>query len=435
MLLFTPHITPRLSYVVQYLNEQLGWEAQLTTDEQLFRSHRTEKLNYSHLPLTPDAFHIKPVGLLAAEGIRRQTIACFPWAGTLAFFKTEEDDLGFDLFSALFYLLSRYEEYNEYEPDAYGRYAHTNALAWKEGVLNQPLVDQWLQVFRRRLQQKLPHLKLRQQVFSFLPTYDIDIAWSWREKAWWRLLGGALREPRSIPNRLQVLLGRHADPYDCYSWLDEQHRHHQLQPLYFFLMARQRDGLDKNIHPRNSSLRRLIIHTAETAAVGLHPSVFSNTHPGALPEEKQLLEQVTGHAVTCSRHHYLRVQLPHSYRQLLAAGITHDYSMGYGTVNGFRASTSRSFLWYDLEQEQTTQLRVHPLAFMDANALYEAGQTPGEALQELTEMYNRIKEVQGTCITVFHNHILGTGADMAGWREMYAAFLEEVAGATSVTHL
>ncbi len=41
--------------------------------------------------------------------------------------------------------------------------------------------------------------------------------------------------------------------------------------------------------------------------------------------------------------------LPQTYAALIALGIHTDYSMGYGTHLGFRAGTSRSFYWYQLD--------------------------------------------------------------------------------------
>ena len=57
--------------------------------------------------------------------------------------------------------------------------------------------------------------------------------------------------------------------------------------------------------------------------------------------------------------------------------------MGYGSINGFRASVASSFYWYDLEKEEATTLRIFPFCFMDANSYYEQRQTTAQAMTEL----------------------------------------------------
>jgi len=117
--------------------------------------------------------------------------------------------------------------------------------------------------------------------------------------------------------------------------------------------------------------------------------------------------------------------LPETYRRLINAGIEKDFSMGYGSVNGFRASVASSFFWYDLEKEQQTQLQLFPFCFMDANSFYEQKCTAQQAMTELLNYYNAIKKVNGLMITIWHNHFLGTDPMFAGWREVYEIFLKE----------
>jgi hypothetical protein len=425
MLVYTSHITNRLQNIIDYFNEKLNLQAVLTTDEKFYNANEAEKINYSENRISAKEIFIQPCGLLKETGIKRQYIECFEWNGVAAFFKTD-DDLGFDIFSAVFYLLSRYEEYKEHEPDEYGRYAHWNSLAWKEGFIHKPLVDIWLANFKNIILNKFTNFKFQISNFKFVPSYDIDIAWSYLNKGFWRSIGASVSKPSTIAQRLNVITKKEKDPFDCYDWLQQLHAANELQPIFFFLVAEERGQLDKNISPRKKALQQLIVNTQTKVAVGLHPSVHSNTAKECLIKEKQRLEQITRSTITKSRHHYLQFHLPHSYRELIAAGITDDYSMGYGTVNGFRASTSNSFLWYDLEKEETTSLRIHPFAFMEANSFYELHHSPAEALAELKQLYTQIKNVNGTLITIFHNHFLGSDAMFSGWKEMYEQFVSDV---------
>ena len=128
--------------------------------------------------------------------------------------------------------------------------------------------------------------------------------------------------------------------------------------------------------------------------------------------------------VNQSRQHYIRFNLPGGYQRLIEAGITDDYSMGYGSINGFRASVASSFYWYDLEKDEQTSLRVHPFCFMDANSYFEQKLSSGEAYEELMHYYIQCKAVNGTLITIFHNNFLGF--DFDGWREMYERFIAQL---------
>jgi hypothetical protein len=130
--------------------------------------------------------------------------------------------------------------------------------------------------------------------------------------------------------------------------------------------------------------------------------------------------------VTSSRQHFIRMHLPTTYLQLISAGIRNDYTMGYGSINGFRASIASSFFWYDLKNEVTTQLLVHPFCFMDANSFYEQKNAPEEALQELMQLHDEIRKVHGTMITIWHNSFLGTDPYFKGWREVYERFIDSV---------
>ncbi len=99
--------------------------------------------------------------------------------------------------------------------------------------------------------------------------------------------------------------------------------------------------------------------------------------------------------------------------------------MGYGSHLGFRAGTGNSFLWFDLEKDMATQLRVHPFCFMDTTAHYEAKLSPAEAFARLEAMSKVLEKTGSTLITVFHNFSLGTSNEWKGWRQAYEHFLGE----------
>lgn len=432
LLVYTQKITPRIEYIFSTLFKAIGVQKfQLTHDFVFYNKSQDFKLNYSSSFSTEDILWIEPVNLLFENDVKEQKITVFTWNKTKAFFRTNNGDLPFDIFAASFYLITRYEEYLPHQTDVYGRYAHENSLAYKEDFLKVPLVNIWLQQLQNKLLQKFPSLQLFPADFRFLPTYDIDIAWSYLYKGWLRNLGGLLvsvteSEWARANERINVLFGKQKDPFDSYEWLDQLHEKNHLEPIYFFLLARQNKDYDKNILPSKPVMQRLVQKHSSTYTVGIHPSWQSGNNTDLLEEEIQIFEKITGGKVNKSRQHYIRMHLPDTYKRLIEAGIAEDYSMGYGSINGFRASWCLPYLWYDLQKEQTTKLTIYPFCFMDANSYYEQHATSEEALHEMNDYYHITKNVKGLFITIWHNHFLGTDTMFNGWKDAYQTAISRI---------
>ena len=91
--------------------------------------------------------------------------------------------------------------------------------------------------------------------------------------------------------------------------------------------------------------------------------------------------------VTKSRQHYIRMNLPETYRLLLENGIKEDHSMGYGSINGFRASVASAFIGMTLGQIKETKLIIRPFCYMEANSFFEqrySAEHCGKELQKVS---------------------------------------------------
>lgn len=443
LLIYSHTVSKRLQYTCSFIfKELLGVECKLIIDSEKFKTHEGPKLNYSNAKLAEDEFRIENHPLLFEHDIKEQATKSFSTHGYTAFFKVADCDMPFDILAASFYLISRYEEYLPHEKDMYGRYACENSFAYRVGMMHIPLVNVWVNDLARLLKIKYPGLPIQPPSFHFQPTYDIDMAWSYKHKGLIRNIGGFLKSPST--ERIKVLRGAIPDPFDCYHWLHRLHEQYKLQPIYFFLVAEKNGLYDKNILPYKDAMWNLVKEHARKYTVGLHPSWQSGDDRCLLKKEKEQLlamvqvagrvpvqgEMVQAPALcgvpTPSRQHYIRFNLPEGYQRLLAAGITDDYSMGYGSMNGFRASVASPFYWYDLEKDDQTSLRVHPFCFMDANSFYEQRQDPVVSLNELQHFARICKEVNGTLITIWHNNFLGSDENFTGWKEMYQEFISRL---------
>ena len=431
MIVYANKITPRLQYVTDFIGKQITGEPfQLTTNADEFINYNGSKINYGYDAVSNDEFLIVNYPLIFEDSIKKQNVSCFDLNNFKAFFKSDGDH-PFDIFSAVFYLLSRYEEYLPHDKDEYGRYAHDNSIAFNEGFLNVPLINIWIEDFKGALKKKFPSLATRHSSFTFQPTYDIDEGYAFKNKPASKTLGGIAKSIVSgqwsmVNERIKVLQNKKSDPYDAYEWMDKLHEENKMKPIYFFLVPGKKGKYDKNIEPSTPAMQQLIKQHAGKYQLGIHPSWASGDEKGLLREEIETLESASGKKITTSRQHYIRFTLPHTFRRLIAAGITDEYSMGYGSINGFRASVASSFYWYDLKKEQQTNLLLHPFCYMEANSFFEQKYLPQRAYEEMMHYYNAVKLVNGTMITIWHNSFLGNFRSFAGWKEVYAEFIRNV---------
>jgi len=424
MLIFSENITPRLQYIIHFFSLEISNEEwRISSDAEEFITSLQPKINYSNQRLNGNCLHVIPHTILFENIIAEQNIQCTKNNGLTIFFQNESET-GFDIFAAGFYLLSRYEEYLPFTPDKHGRFPYQSSLAYREGFLKKPLINYWLQQLKSQILLKFPDYTFKESRFQFLPTYDIDMAWSYRHKGFLRNSANVVLDLltirfREVAHRLKVLSGMQKDPFDVFEWLDELHEIGELNPLYFFLVAESVSKFDKNISPKHPAMRSVIERHSKKYSIGLHPSYRSNEDENVLISEKGILSEIIREDIQSSRQHYLKMNLPETYRRLLSAGIRKDFTMGYAGSNGFRASVASSFFWYDLKNEKETDLLITPFCFMEATSVFYKKDTPEQALVELKQLYDEVKTVNGIFSTIWHNNSLTDEDIFKGWKEAY----------------
>jgi len=156
LLIYSNNSSLRFDYIIEALfSSVVEIEYAITTNIDEYMSYAGAKINYSTTPVTSNEVWVEPHTLLFENNIQPQALECFMWNGLTVFFKTN-GDIPFDIFAASFYLITRYEEYLPHAKDEYGRYAHANSLAFKEGFLHLPLVNLWMKELKDIITSKFP---------------------------------------------------------------------------------------------------------------------------------------------------------------------------------------------------------------------------------------------------------------------------------------
>ena len=430
ILVYSHTISPRLRYSFNMLFIQfLGANVSYTTKIEEFISFEGPKLSYTKKNLGNELF-FKSHELLFEKGISEQNMKVSSWKGLPIFFEhSSPSALPFDLFAASFFLLSRYEEYLPHIKDRFHRFPAEKSLAFEYGFLKTPIVEYWLDELVLLICEKFPDFHFKKRVFKFINTIDIDNAFCYKEKGFIRTIGATFRsianlDFKDLKLRLQVLMGQKKDPYDTYDYLLSMQKKYGFDSIYFFLLSDY--GInDKNITYTNQNFQILIKSMADYAKVGIHPSWASNSDSKKLANEVKRLGNILNREVIYSRQHFLRLDLPITYRRLIDLGILEDYSMGYASQVGFRAGTSLPFFFYDLDMETQTQLLVHPFAIMDGTLNEYLKLTTDEAQYLVKEIIDSVKEVNGRFVSLWHNETLTENRHWDTWKKVYEYTLEQ----------
>jgi hypothetical protein len=429
LLIYTPKITSRHKYIFKlFFNEIHQIKFQITEREDEFKAFDGAKLNYSNTSFEDEIF-IESIGLLNEKGINQQDINVSPQNNIPAFFQSQSDSsMGFDVFSASFYLVSRYEEYLPFVKDIHQRFQAENSLAYKHDFLQKPLINIWAKSLMQKIKQKHPHLEVISPTYNYISTIDIDNAFYYLEKGFVRSLAGFFASLFSfdfngIQQRFAVLLGKQKDPYDTYDAQLKLQKEYNLKVIYFILLADY--GLnDKNISFTKRKFQLLIKRLADYASIGIHPSYGSNTNFAKLPKEIKRLEGITKREVTKSRQHFLKLTLPETYNQLVDCGIRDDYTMGFASAIGFRASICSAYTFYNLDTETILPIKIHPFAVMDATLLYYLKLSPEQSLTQISALIEEVKNVNGTFISLWHNDTFSNYKQWEGWESVYKEMIK-----------
>ncbi|MBJ2175024.1 polysaccharide deacetylase family protein [Aureibaculum sp. A20] len=424
LLVYTNKITPRLTYTFKhFFTRILKIQVDFTSKVEDFIAHEGYKLSYGKQPFGNEIF-IRSTDLLFEQGINDIEIKMGEWNGVQCFFQTrQEASVPFDIFAATFYLVSRYEEYLPHLRDEHERYPAEDSLAFKHQFLHKPLIDIWAYKFKEILKEKYPSGKLKKREFKFISTIDVDIAYCFKHKGLVRTVAGYFRDLSKLRlfdlwYRSLVILGFKQDPFDTFDDLISLQKQYNIKTIFFFSVGGY-TTFDKNTSSRNVSYQSLIKSVADYAEVGLHPSYFTSKDESKLQSEKLRLESIVNRPIEKSRQHYLRLDLPETYQNLVNLEVKEDYTMGYASHFGFRASTCTPFYFYDLEFEIQTPLKVFPFAVMDGTLKDYLKLPNKQSFEVIIDLANQVKKVDGTFITLFHNETLGNRYRWRRWRKIY----------------
>lgn len=403
----------RLSYVCEFIfKHALKCNYKLYTNIQEFEDAKGLKINYSKTN-NSSSFQIFPAGLLEQKEILEFKPEVLIKNDCLYFYEREDKSsndsgsLHFDIFSAVFYLISRYEEWQSFTPDVHGRFEITQSILYKNKFHLKPLVEIWIEELKTTLQVFFPAFSFPETHFQVLSTIDVDNLYAYKSKGFFRSMGASLKDVvkgdlKNLSQRIRVLIGKLPDPFDIYQSVSDFCFEKKIPLIYFFLF-KTGDRYNRTIDPSTGVFKEVFRTLKKNFAFfGLHPSYDAAYNSTLLELELKDLSHQSGETISFSRQHYLRFDIKTTPINLVRQGILADFTMGYASQAGFRAGTSLPFYYFDFNSEKQTDLLFVPFCVMDGAYTIYKNTDPDEALKQMLLLAQEIKKVNGIFISVFH---------------------------------
>jgi hypothetical protein len=333
-------------------------------------------------------------------------------------------DCAVDLLSSAFLTLSRFEETLPVGRDRYGRFSALSSVAWREGFLHRPIVDEYGLAFSEALQRLLPGWRRERPRFRVKLGHDVDeIGFPFDFRS---IVGHTIRRGRpaaslrdcavpwfGIDTHYQLLLRKAVA-------LSLQRG---LKPAVYW-KASTRGPHDTGYDPRHKSVRAMIAEfQAQDLEMGIHPGYETFESPEKLNAEVATLRAVFGETRLGGRQDFLR-WAPKTWEHWEARGLAYDASVGYADHVGFRAGTCQPYHPWLASQDRQAELLEIPLLAMDCTLQSYMKVDADKALHHLRDCVRRCRDVGGVFTLVWHH----TRLPHSGYARAFRTFLDELSG-------
>jgi hypothetical protein len=146
-----------------------------------------------------------------------------------------------DIFSASFFMLTRWEECVNKNRDSHGRFPAYESLAFKQGFLERPVVNEYVEKLKRMLLELDSRIIFKKYRYKFMLTHDIDTPFKFYSMASaTKTLAGDLIKRRDIKLFLQNLVcfvkskfNYKEDPFYTFDFILKMNKKYDISSFFF----------------------------------------------------------------------------------------------------------------------------------------------------------------------------------------------------------
>jgi len=335
-----------------------------------------------------------------------------------------------DIFATCFFMLTRWEEYVNRNRDTHNRFPATESLAYKDGFLDRPIVNEIVENLKSKLLELDSSLVFKKREFELILTHDVDDVRFWKSKKQLiRIVVGDILKRRDIKLALSrvkeyylVSKNKIKDPFDTFDWLMDRSEELGLKSRFYFMSG----GVTKYDNRYDITTQKELIERIKERGhkIGIHPSYNAYNDFEQFKREKKILERVCECSIDEGREHYLRFEIPTTWQIWEDNNMRIDSSCGYADREGFRCGTGDEFSVFNILTRERLKLRERPLVYMDDNHYSYNREIDNEkSFIKVKGLIEKSKKYNMNISILFHNSIFVDGKNI-DFKRLYRKILE-----------
>jgi len=317
-----------------------------------------------------------------------------------------------DIFAACFFMLTRWEEYVNKTRDKHNRFPAYASLAYKEGLLSRPIVNEYVKELKKKLLELDETLLFKKREFKITLTHDVDaplIHYSFIKHVKSSILDILQRKSiklfceRNI-DYIFTKLKLKNDAFDTFDYLMDISEKIGVKS-YFFFMGKGVTSYDNMYNSSHPFIINLIQKIKDRGHyIGIHPTYDAYNNAIQFKQEKEELEKNLQTKIEFGREHYLRFEVPTTWQIWEDNKMKWDSTLSYADKEGFRCGVCYEFSVFNVITRKKLQLKEKPLIVMEGTfTTYQKEMLPEEMERKIVHLLEKVREYNGEFVFLWHN--------------------------------
>jgi len=342
-----------------------------------------------------------------------------------------------DIFAASFFMLTRWEEYVNKARDIHDRFLAIESLAYKQGFLDRPIVNEYVEELKSKLLELDNNLKFKIHNSKLFVSCDVDQPYDCTVENLKNLIRvgvGDILKRKSIKEfakRVRRYIFNKLENYKydenhTFDWYMDVCEKAGVKAAFYFIptSVEKQNGCYELKDKKIQNLMKYI--DSRGHEIGVHGSYQTYQDKEKAKLQKNMLDDTLNslgisQKVVGNRQHYLRWDSSVTPSVLEYTGFEYDTTGSYADRPGFRYGVCYEFSMFDILNRKKLSLKQRPLIVMECTIIDDSYMGLGyseEALQVMRDLKQKCFKYNGNFSLLWHNSHFKTEDDKKMFEEI-----------------